>query len=666
MKQTITILLAFMYGASLSLHAQVVGQDAEGFSTIILPSSNLYLEVADPKASFSFYTEAGKGKVPNQDLKDYQDAFNDKNIHEKETLDDNDINSIRIDLKENFLKANSGIFKESRGANYAIIGGEIAGGISDGLSTLFSGGEFSTSNTITGFVGYNYTRLNYKDDDDLINEYIKAKFKSDSVEKKLVENEKVINSELDKLVRLGALNSGQKEYYGGFNSGKYKDDIKGVKQFKKEIEKLSENNRTDFTPMLTILSDVRELAEECKKIASQIVSRDQLDKSKNEVEKSQADLIKAKADLQKKLNSVKPPRKATVAEQKEIDDKSEDRDRKAAALADLKTKAQGNLTNKSKLEGNTKEIADLMNTASSEGRSIHSEIKKTFDNDYYNLQKWEAVITLLNKKLDDYEYFVYNQNGINFDALIQAYADRLDALGIADEQMAIHIKNLNKIDYFTRTIIYARGGYSGASFKLDNMNDAMTIDDRFSDVKFDGYSLNFGLTRQWRVYNYIGFSTGISYDYNAPALESRTFKLTTEDTSIVDGTFSSTEEITALTGTFDKFLRYNLSMDYVHLFKLKESLSPDNNTGDSHLYLSLNPYIRHFAYNGSETLKNNTVIGIGVHAFNSKDNKLMGGVFVQTNDTFGANKSTPNALGNRFVFGLIAKFGFTGLKPETK
>jgi len=274
------------------------------------------------------------------------------------------------------------------------------------------------------------------------------------------------------------------------------------------------------------------------------------------------------------------------------------------------------------------------------------------------------VLKLLNKKLDDYEYFLQNQQKANFDNLIQAYSDRIDALANAKEQIETRIEKINKINYFTRTIVYARGGYSGASFKLDRMNNAMTVDARFQDIKFDGYTLNFGVTRQWRIYNYIGLSAGIAYAYNAPALSSRTFKLTTEDTTIQDGTFSSTTEITALTGTLDRFLRYSLSMDYVHLFTLKESLNPDNNTGNSHLYLSLNPYVRHFGYGNAETIKNNTVIGVGVHAFNSQDNKLMGGVFVQTNDTFGANKATPNALGNRFTFGLIAKFGFTGLKPK--
>ena len=84
------------------------------------------------------------------------------------------------------------------------------------------------------------------------------------------------------------------------------------------------------------------------------------------------------------------------------------------------------------------------------------------------------------------------------------------------------------------------------------------------------------------------------------------------------------------------------------------------------LYVSLNPYIRHRIYEKSDTLKNNTVLGIGLHTYSSKDNKIMGGLFIQTNDLFGVHTDEQSTLGKRISFGIIAKYAITGLKLEEK
>ncbi|WP_264553962.1 hypothetical protein [Flavobacterium sp. N2038] len=84
----------------------------------------------------------------------------------------------------------------------------------------------------------------------------------------------------------------------------------------------------------------------------------------------------------------------------------------------------------------------------------------------------------------------------------------------------------------------------------------------------------------------------------------------------------------------------------------------------SNIYININPYIRHRIYDHSDSLKNNTVLGLGLHAYNSNDNRIMGGIFVQTNDAFGVHSKEDSTLGKRIVFGLIAKYNITGLKVE--
>jgi len=658
MKHSLIIIAIAIFGVNFYSSAQVVGQDAEGFSTIVLPSSNLYLQVSDPKASFSFYAETWKGDKPFSDLKPEQSAFKDKSLFST-VLTQTKIDSVKTILKGTIWKYNKTQFNSSNRAKYFILGGEISGGISNGLSTLFSGGEFSTSNTITGLIGYNWFKLNYKNDDELINNYITSRVDLEKNALELTENEKAISAEIDKLVRLGVLKPSQKVYYMGFNNGNSISDIKGLEQFKKEVTIVQGEGQGDFNGLIDGLESVKAIAVENQLKASKIVSRDQLDTAEKALKTAITELKKANADVKDTDNQTKAEKK-NIAE-KTIE-KTIEKKKKEKELKDLKKNVKNNLSNKKEIETKTEKINQELQLLPIVGNAILSEINTTISNNHYSSEKWASVITLLNKKLDLLEYSKDTANPSNFDDLISMYSDRITLLNKTINHKESQIENINEIIYYTRTILYARGGYNGASFKLDKMNDAATIDDRFRNVKFDGYTIQLGLTHQYRVYNYLGLSTSLSRGYNSGALSSSTYKFTSEDTSITTGTFSSSQEITAFSGTYDSFLRYSINADYVHLFSLKESNNPNDAT-TSHLYLSLNPYVRHHGYKRSETLKNNTVFGIGLHAFNSKDNKLMGGVFVQTNDTFGANKATPNALGNRFTFGLIAKFSFSGLKP---
>jgi hypothetical protein len=209
-----------------------------------------------------------------------------------------------------------------------------------------------------------------------------------------------------------------------------------------------------------------------------------------------------------------------------------------------------------------------------------------------------------------------------------------------------------------------RGTFTGSDFKYDLKNDETTIESRFVDKTFNGYSVEMGFTKNYRNYNFLGLSSSLNYANNLNALTSTTFKLEKEDTTISDGTFTRSEEIKALSGIYDTFLRYDINFDYLRLIPLKENLNSTPEDKQSHLYLSINPYLRHRIYENANTLKNNTIVGIGLHAYNSKDNKLMGGLFIQTNDLFGVHTDEGSTLGKRISFGVVAKFSFKGLKVE--
>ena len=240
--------------------------------------------------------------------------------------------------------------------------------------------------------------------------------------------------------------------------------------------------------------------------------------------------------------------------------------------------------------------------------------------------------------------------------MYNSYLQTLSHYKTVEDKFKSAQENRRKIN---RHLIYIQPGITGSSFKYDYGTDSTTIESRFKTRVFNGYKIYLGYTGQFNLLDYVGFSTGLGYHSNLSSLEVTTFNLIKTDTTIHEGQFRTTQEIKAVNGSFDTFLRYDINLDYVHLFSMKTS---DNNISD--IYISLNPYIRHRIYEKANRLKNNTVLGIGSYAFNSKDNKLAGGLFVQTEDLFGVHTDDDSTIGKRIQFGIVARFGFKGINPK--
>ncbi len=220
---------------------------------------------------------------------------------------------------------------------------------------------------------------------------------------------------------------------------------------------------------------------------------------------------------------------------------------------------------------------------------------------------------------------------------------------------------LNKIKHKHRYLIYFRGGVTGSKFRYDLENNGTTVDTRFKNVTFNGYNLDIGATLQIHELNFFGLSFGLNYTHNLSQLNDKTFALQVVDPNIMNGNFTSVTEVKAISGDYDRFHRIDFNFDYARLFRLKET-QESNKT--SYLLLSLNPYFRHRIYENAFVLDNNTVLGLGIHAYNSKDNKIMGGVYVQTPDLFRVHKNDEDLFDEGFNFGLIIKYNFQGLKTK--
>ena len=121
--------------------------------------------------------------------------------------------------------------------------------------------------------------------------------------------------------------------------------------------------------------------------------------------------------------------------------------------------------------------------------------------------------------------------------------------------------------------------------------------------------------------------------------------------------FISSDKIEALSGPYDRFHQYQLSIDYVKLIAPKDK-------SNSKVYLSVNPYLRHNFYSNSETLNPNTSIGLGMYAFNVNKNSIAGGLFVQANDIFNINRKKALHFTKQISIGLVFKYSLSSFDPK--
>ncbi|CAM1364102.1 hypothetical protein [Tenacibaculum xiamenense] len=193
-------------------------------------------------------------------------------------------------------------------------------------------------------------------------------------------------------------------------------------------------------------------------------------------------------------------------------------------------------------------------------------------------------------------------------------------------------------------------GFFKQEFKYDLNNGAPTSSERLKNQEFTGLSFDIIYNIQWRHNYFMGFSLRGQRANNFSSLEIK------EITFGEAGTENS-ETLNAYAGPYDTFNRYSVNSDFMWINKLKKE----------GIYLIVNPYLRHFIYEGADQLKNNTNIGLGLNLFNSSGSKILGGAFIQANDVFGVN--TKQSLGKSIAFGITVKVAFEGFdfieKPKS-
>ncbi len=591
---------------TIQVQGQALGQDREGFSTIVVPTATLNLDVENKIANLAFYKEIwNKNRYTAPSLKTENDVYTIvKEIKDWEKLtDEQKLKKYGEELKTSW-EENSKSFAKAKAHNHIILGIELKGSASDGISTLFSSNRVSSSASIGGLFGLRKIRRKYREE--TVSELAKAYLKT--VESN--ELQKNIDKELAKLVKEGALNENQKKRFVNFREEKSAIGIINA----------IEAYRERLTP--AFLGD---------------------NKKKN------------KGIAEKKIEQIN--NLGVLAEQ--IATMVENYNNSGNAFPDLDRNIQ----------------LKTINTKYSEfieSFEKHKEAKIILGSEVlvantYSQQQWLDVLSELDRKKVSVQ-----KELSNIESSTSSYSDLLKLYGELDKENRDGERVLNNLDdirnesYFEKeTLIYARAAFLGSEFLFDSVNSAPTIDERFKKINFQGYRAELGYTRRFLDNHFFGFSSAVSYTSNQLELKKATFTLQNVDNTINPGTLSSSQTIESLQGDFDRFLRFEINTDYIHFIPLVANPNANSEDKVNAFFLGINPYLRHRFYKDAKNIKPHTVAGLGVHSFSTKDNKLMGGLFVQTEDLFGTNADSDSTFLQRINFGLIVKFAIEGFKPKS-
>ncbi|KAF2515278.1 coiled-coil domain-containing protein [Flavobacterium foetidum] len=618
-----TIILCWWLTSTLCLNAQTLGQDADGNSTIVVPAAAFNLDITNStSAVFAINKEFSKEKgesIP-------------KSIEECWSND--------VTKSKEVKKCMSEVLKSRFKENGWLWGAEIKGGIKDGLGTLFSGEKVASAASIGGLIGWKKSWTSIKCGGiDKIYEAFQGGEQSERISS--------IKAEITKELLETVLNqTGAKKSLLEIDTTKIKPN-RYVRFYEGAIQTLDLFKGQELTNLET-------KSKHLEKITSLEVAIDEgLKKVKIYSEwKSHIDnLPTLKEQLSVETNAAK---KAQISKQiSAIEKNINANERQYVTLEKLRNDIYKDcfLITEQKIEivypdYSFTEPFDKANWEKA-SEKVKRDIEKTTTEVNYLKTVSTKTETKEIKKLKEI-----------FNKLIVEYKSQEDK-GNTQKINTTIAKNTSLNSF----LLYLRPTVKGDAYKYDLANDSTLVADRFVDRTFNGYTIELGSTYNFKRYNYIGLSTSVNYTNNISALTTTTYKLEKQDTTITDGEFTTSEEIKALSGTFDSYMRYDLNFDYVYLMPMKESAESEKTSA---IYLSVNPYLRHRIYDKSDKLKNNTILGLGLHAYNSNDNRLMGGLFVQTTDLFGNHAGDDSTLGKRIVFGIIAKYSITGLKVEKK
>jgi hypothetical protein len=199
---------------------------------------------------------------------------------------------------------------------------------------------------------------------------------------------------------------------------------------------------------------------------------------------------------------------------------------------------------------------------------------------------------------------------------------------------------------YGRWMVYARIGASAGKFNLYTQTDSTNLKDQLKEIYYNGLSFQFGMNLQLGGVLLLGLTTGIQEANNLGTLSKQEFILTTTQTS-ENQKLVKEEKITAYSGDFQEFDRFDIDADVVGFFKL----------GKSHVMTPYGYFRWRFPLGDEHTFPNLMNAGLGVNFFTNKGNHL-GGLFLELPDITNELKKDRELL-NRLTLGITFKISFS-------
>lgn len=585
-------------------NSQILGQDKEGFSSIIQPSSSFNLDIAEKVATLNFYQENWIINNNKQETK------------KNEICDTEDLCLIHSTSLDDYVKKLKAFWKQdaSNSKQLGLVYGiDLKGSSSDGIAMLINEEQLLTSSAISGMIGLRWHKRSYNNK---LNDYAQKNYNSIGQEKKEQELIKAILNEIKKIT---------------------------------DQKIISKQRQNDLLFFKKIISD-KDKIQNLEYVLNSIEERQEFVKIENEVKlfSNRLDTLKL---MEQDILAIKTLalnyQTSNAAYQKEINATTEELVN--IRLIELKSCVAG--------------FEQKLTSKSIESLKLELDYKE-----FRNPDKWDALKVKVTNIREDTALELSNIKEISkapessLDATCNSYENYKKFL--TEEKISFEDLQIAKAHTYTiqRNLFYFKGGFLGSSFKYDLANDSTSISDRFITKDFQGYRLELGYTRQFKRYNFLGLNLAMSRSSNAADLTSTSYKMETTDTSVTPN-ITAGSEITALSGPFDTFLKYGLSFDYVRLVPFHDSNATEDEIKKSKLLLSINPYIRHSFYDKSETLKPNTSLGLGLYSFNKTSGSIAGGVFIQADDIFNVNRKEAINFTKQISFGLVFKLAIKSFDP---
>ena len=602
------VLLVFLGLMPLFVNGQILGQDEAGFSSILLPTANLNLDGTNNVISFSLAQYVYNNEIEY----DYSGSLDIDNL----------LQSVDIPFKtgqEAIFKNSINSFKNNNKQlieNSVLAGIELNGQSKNGVSIFLSEGLLSTKASFIGTVGYQIEKRVY--DKKIIEDYAYTEYRRIEHGQELDRLKKAITHKI-KLLNLKEIVSKNKysQLIKRINTGTLEEQDKSVKVSIQDLLNLSNGGYLD------------ELEKG--------LSKEQQLVAKIEIMSKEAEKIFKKKNAEGR-EETKELKEFTTVDSNTL---FEFRKKIFEEIEKLKSRGESNSAFHSML-------------------NINIELEDYLDGKEWGevTEKFTKLNILLKRRIKNFKD-TSTQNKQFIDELIKEfkiYNFVLVKLKLIDDRQK---KNYGKELDFNKHIFYFRGGFNGTSFKYDLANDSTSISDRIINRNFQGTRFELGYTHQFKTRNFLGLNISKNYTDNSSSLTSTTFKSKTIDTS-VSPNLEISSEVTALSGKYDKFDRYEISVDYVRMLPLKYS---GESKKSAEVYLNVNPYFRHRFYSNAETFKPNTSFGLGCFVFNVKKNSVGGGFFVQANDIFNNNRDEVVEFSKQISIGLVFKYAIDSFNP---